>query len=453
MPAVVQVAPAVPVVSRLSSRSACSRESRRLAAFALAGLLAVYAWLAVSFAVPGSRVVPAAGVDGPAWLFGPFRFVDLGVAGGSDAPLWFFLGLVLAFLLWVTVWALSGALGRRATIGVTLAAIVLFALAPPLFSQDVFSYLAYARIGALHHLNPYVASPAAIAADPVFGYVGWVGTPSTYGAVFTLLSYSSAVLSPAVALWATKAVVALAVVGVLALVWRIAEIRGGDPQRAIVLVGLNPLVLVHVIGGAHNDALAILVAVAGVYLAVAGRSTWSGVAATVAAAIKVSVAPVGVFSILGTRHRGRAFAGALAAAALVAAVSIAAFGRHSVDAIGLLGETQQHASFYSVPSRLTWLVSSAFGFPAQDISGVVRGVFAGVGVAVAVVLLGLAWVRKGDWIALAGWTTVAVLVATAWLMPWYVLWLLPLASVAAGKRLPATAIVLTAYMLPARIGI
>src|SRR5256885_4806046 len=39
---------------------------------------------------------------------------------------------------------------------------VLFLLAPPLLSQDVFSYVAYARLGVEHHLNPYVHAPTAI---------------------------------------------------------------------------------------------------------------------------------------------------------------------------------------------------------------------------------------------------------------------------------------------------
>ncbi len=40
--------------------------------------------------------------------------------------------------------------------------------------------------------------------------------------------------------------------------------RGVDPLRAAAFVALNPLVLVHVVGGAHNDALAMLLAMLGV---------------------------------------------------------------------------------------------------------------------------------------------------------------------------------------------
>src|SRR3712207_8552158 len=32
---------------------------------------------------------------------------------------------------------------------------VLFTIAPPLISKDVFSYIGYARLGSVHGLNPY----------------------------------------------------------------------------------------------------------------------------------------------------------------------------------------------------------------------------------------------------------------------------------------------------------
>ena len=39
----------------------------------------------------------------------------------------------------------------------------------------------------------------------------------------------------------------------IGLVWRCARLLGRDPVAAIVLVGLNPLILVWGLGGDHND--------------------------------------------------------------------------------------------------------------------------------------------------------------------------------------------------------
>ena len=48
---------------------------------------------------------------------------------------------------------------------------------------------------------------------------------------------------------------------------------------------------------------------------------------------------------------------------------------------------------------------------------------------------------------MAGWATFALLIASAWLVPWYALWLLPLAALAADRRLELATAGLCAWML------
>jgi hypothetical protein len=69
-----------------------------------------------------------------------------------------------------------------------------------------------------------------------------------------------------------------------------------------------------------------------------------------------------------------------------------------------------------------------------------------------VLVLGFAWLlratwRGGDWLRATGWATVLVLVTTTWLLPWYIVWLLPLAAVAGDARLRAAALAFTAFLL------
>ena len=68
-----------------------------------------------------------------------------------------------------------------------------------------------------------------------------------------------------------KAVAALSVLGLAALVSRLAAWRGADPLRAAAFVALNPLVLVHVVGGAHNDGLTMLLAMLAVAAILSAR--------------------------------------------------------------------------------------------------------------------------------------------------------------------------------------
>ena len=56
-------------------------------------------------------------------------------------------------------WRATALSSARAVVGAVVAAHVLFLLAPPLLSQDVFSYIAYARLGVEHDLNPYEHAP------------------------------------------------------------------------------------------------------------------------------------------------------------------------------------------------------------------------------------------------------------------------------------------------------
>jgi hypothetical protein len=50
-------------------------------------------------------------------------------------------------------------------------------------------------------------------------------------------------------------------------------------------------------------------------------------------------------------------------------------------------------------------------------------------------------------ITASGWAGVALLVTLSWVLPWYVLWVLPLAALSPSRRLRNTALVLGAYLI------
>ncbi|MGH2975714.1 MAG: hypothetical protein ACRDLL_12715, partial [Solirubrobacterales bacterium] len=150
--------------------------------------------------------------------------------------------------MWAGFGAYLGALAWAPRLGgrVAWAAIVItvgaFAALPPLLSHDVYSYLDYARLDALHGLDPYVHPPAAVPADPAFAHVAWPDTSSAYGPLFTLASYPLAWLPVGAAVYALKAASAAAILALAILVSRLAPARGVNPLRAAAFVALNPLV-------------------------------------------------------------------------------------------------------------------------------------------------------------------------------------------------------------------
>ena len=190
-------------------------------------------------------------------------------------------------------------MGRRLVWTAIAVALAGFAVAPVLLSHDVYSYLDYARLGVVHGLNPYIDPPAAAPADPAFAQVTWPDTTSAYGPLFTMLTYPLAWLPVGPAIAVLKGVAAASVLGLAAIVARLAPMRGVDPLRAATFVALNPLVLVHVVGGAHNDGLAMLPAMCGVAAVLTARPASAGISLVAAAAVKASTLFVAPFALLG----------------------------------------------------------------------------------------------------------------------------------------------------------
>jgi hypothetical protein len=424
--------------------------SRGRARLGIAGL-AVLALAAIPLAAPGAELVPAAQGDGPLWLLGLY---GEGLRVGPGA---YYAFLWCAFAAHLCVLLAAPTLDRRLLRSVSVLLIVAFALAPPLLSQDVFSYIDYARLGVLGDLNPYSHKPIALPDDPAFAYVAWADSPSAYGPLFTLLTYPLASLSVPAALWTLKGVAAASVLALALLVARLAPSRGADPRRGFVMVALNPLVLVHVVGGAHNDATTMLVAFAGCAAVLAARELSGGFALAGAATLKASAAFAAPFALLaalqpstglkrdsGSRFRpvDRFLVGGAAVFAGIALAAYAAFGWAWLDGFVVVGENQGRVSNYSLPNLLSELLN-------VDVDAV-RTLTAGAYLVLLTALL--RWVhRGGDWIRAAGWAALGLLLATAWLLPWYIVWALPFAAISRDNRLIAAVLVLTALQLAARV--
>src|SRR5438270_260491 len=81
------------------------------------------------------------------------------------------------------------------TIAIWIVAMhVILLMSPPLQLTDLFNYLGYARLGAVHHLNPYQHGIATILHDPVFRFTTWHHLHSPYGYLFSAITYPIALL-------------------------------------------------------------------------------------------------------------------------------------------------------------------------------------------------------------------------------------------------------------------
>ncbi len=346
------------------------------------------------------------------------------------------------FAAYLALLSAAPRLERRLVWSAILVFLAGFGLAPVLLSHDVYSYVDYARLGVRHGLDPYVHPPLAAPADPAFAEVTWTEATSAYGPLFTLATYPLAWLPVAAAVALLKALAALSVLGVAFLTARVGAWRGVDPLRAAAFVALNPLVLVHVVGGAHNDALTMLLSMLAVAAVLGARELAGGAALAAAVATKLSAAFLAPFALVGSPRRSPLLLGALAASAAIGLAAHLAFGWDWLHGFGLAGENQSRTSHMSVPITFARLTDLA--------PGAVRLAAAVLFAALVAYLLAWTW-RGGDWVRAAAWAALGLLLATAWLLPWYLLWALPLAAISRDRPLQLLTLALTAFQLGARI--
>jgi alpha-1,6-mannosyltransferase len=238
--------------------------------------------------------------------------------------------------------------------------------------------------------------------------------------------------SAAAAAWTYKALAALAMLAMVFVAARIAP----RPAFAVCFLGWNPLLAVHFAGGGHNDAWMMALVLGALALAAAGRRQLAGVAWATALAVKWVAVIFLPLRALEARHEGRRVGhlGFAVAATVLVLVATWRYGTSWVDAFGPVGRNLREGSSYSIPSRL-----ESLGLPHGLAVGLLAGLFG----------LAYLWLLREAWrgrarLGLAGGLLV---VAAPWVVPWYLVWTVPLAAVEDDPAAHALALALTAYLL------
>lgn len=221
-------------------------------------------------------------------MFGPADLREHANAG----VLVVYFGLVLLIGAW---WLL----GRRLEVdqGWLLRTMALWAaplvLGPPLFSRDVYSYLAQGAM-VVADLDVYRFGPAQLG-GPLADEVPliWQHTPAPYGPVFLRLAAGVASLAEADVVAGVLGMRLVALIGLALMTFflpMLAKAGGVDPIAALWLGALNPLVLLHLVAGAHNDAFMLGLLVAGLALAATNRPLAGAVLVSLAGLVKAPAA-------------------------------------------------------------------------------------------------------------------------------------------------------------------
>jgi hypothetical protein len=403
------------------------------------GVLIVSVVAVVAFSTSrATPLVPRSDMGFPHWEAGPlhllfrhlpnsWRGINLGFSVVLVAMLVAY-GVVLMSVRWLSM----------RTIAISIVALHLILLmSPPLQLTDLFNYLGYARLGSVHHLNPYTHVINWEIHDPVFRFSTWHNLRSPYGYLFTAISYPIALLPIPVAYWVLKCLsVGLSLV-FIALVWKCARLLGRDPRFAVAFVAFNPVYLIYAVGGFHNDFLMLVPSTAAVAFLLARRDRAAGATVMVAVAVKftaILLLPFLLVAAIPPKRRLRVLQGAALATIPLAAISLALFG----FTIPNLQDQSTLLTDFSVPNIVGDLLGLGGGSPA---------LLRVANVALVASVIYLLRRRRADWIADAGWSTLALVVSLAWLVPWYVIWVLPLAALGSSVRLRRAAVVFTIYLV------
>jgi alpha-1,6-mannosyltransferase len=399
-----------------------------------------------------ATTLPAAGFAGVTVLV----LVTSGPPG--PAVVWLALGLTamgVVTLAWL-------GLGRRVADVVVLQRIaaawcVPLLFARPLFSGDVFSYQAQGVIAAAG-LDPYRlgALTALGAGSPVTQQVSpyWQDTPAPYGPVWVAISRTIARVvgeNPVATLLANRLV---ELVGVVLIAWalpRLARRMGVSPGTAVWLGLLNPLVLWHIVGGAHNDGLMMGLVLAGMELALGGLDRPARLVAglavlTVAANIKVvAVAAICCVGAELARRWGRtAGRGAVVLLGVLAGFAVLSVFLAAVTGLGLgwvgtLGDSAGLHSWLAPTNQVGFLIGGlgllgGAHITSAAISAVVE-VGAVLGVVAGAALLWAVFRGRLNPVVGLGLVFAAMLVTGPVVQPWYLLWaVLPLAASVPARR-------------------
>lgn len=333
-------------------------------------------------------------------------------------------------------------------------------VAPPMFSRDVYSYLAQSEITA-RGLDPYEIGPAgALGVDHVLTRTVpniWRDTPAPYGPLFLWMGRGITWLTGDNIVAGIFLHRLLALAGVGMIVWalpRLARRCGVSSVSALWLGAANPLVLFHLVAGIHNEALMIGLMLAGVELAlraVEGTGPIRGQAlvlllagATLVAlssTIKIpSLLALGFVGMALARRWGADLKALVSAALLLGAVTVAVTVFVSVaSGLGMgwtqtLGTATEVRSWMSVPTLLglgTGLVGVLLGLGDHTtaVLSLTRPIASLIAAFITLRMLVAVLVGRIHPVGALGVSLGAIVLLFPVVQPWYLLWaVIPLAA-------------------------
>jgi hypothetical protein len=382
----------------------------------------------------------------PYWLYTYLSTPKLSmglIANRQPGPATVFaLGFADLFGLYAAAYLLC----RRWRSGALIAAIglcgliltLLLAQTYPIGANDIFGYITSGELLAFHGLNPMIHPASQIPTLPLAEYSAYARTPPNYGPVWTWIeaAVTGAVGRPdltTLTLGFKAAAIAAYAATCIVLVIVLRRRAPNHVAAGLLAFAWNPLVLFEVAVNAHNDVWIGLLVLLGVLFWEMRRPLWMLAALTLAALIKLPVAPLVPLFFLAAwrlepaaqRRRRLLWSGVLIVAGIVAA-SYLSLPEGLKGLANLAGRTDLFT--HSLPAVIKLTLGLALPQTwAMFLAGLLTALALG---GYFVLQLRNTWRTPREAIRL-GFNTLLflLLLCMSWFQPWYLLWIMPLAAV------------------------
>jgi alpha-1,6-mannosyltransferase len=376
---------------------------------------------------------------------GPLSLIRYG-HGQMLATLVLYVGFGLVVWAWVKLGrhVLAGRVGTRSVIAAAACWMSPLIFSPPVFTRDVFLYIAYGTL-PLHGFDPYTVGPGVLDERAVVENVDpfWQTTPAPYGPLFILLAKGVVWITGTnmiAGVILTKLVLTL---GLGLLLWALPGLvrhLGGNLPVAVWLAVAGPMTVVHLVGGPHNDLLMVGFLAAGTVLVLDRRHVAGIVLVTLGVAVKATAAVALPFLVwVWAGHlestRWRNFARALAAALAIFVITFAAatvVAGVDLGWITALDAPGMIVNWLSIPTGAGQILHGLIGIFVSTPEVYVVNIVRAIGGLVIIIILARQWwlARDGgsDAVRRAAIALFAVAVLSPATLPWYLTWAFVLAA-------------------------
>lgn len=180
------------------------------------------------------------------------------------------VAVLFSWYIWILHRIKSGYLTSKHVWHLIIGTMAILVWSYPALSNDIFNYIATAKVTFLYRENPYIIMPIDISGEPMLGFLHAANKVALYGPVWILMTSIPHYLGMGnllATLFTFKLFITAWYMLLCYLIWTASEKK----PWALAFFALNPLVTLSTLGDGHNDVVMMELALAAFLFMKRGR--------------------------------------------------------------------------------------------------------------------------------------------------------------------------------------